>query len=94
MKQLKCTFFLPQKQNRVHALLPYAITGGFSLLAGALCMTLPETMNTPLEEVIESSEGTVELEKELGEQKRGEEEKAPLVDGYSSNGNTVHLSSC
>ena len=67
--------------------------GGFSLLAGALCMTLPETMNTPLEEVIESSEGNEEVEEELGEQKGGGE-KAPLVDGYPSNGNTVHLSSC
>ena len=67
--------------------------GGFSLLAGALCMNLPETMNTPLEEVIESSEGNEEVEEELGEQKGGEE-KAPLVDGYPSNGNTVHLSSC
>ena len=50
-------------------------------------------MNTPLEEVIETSEGNEEVEEELGEQKGGEE-KAPLVDGYASNGNTVHLSSC
>lgn len=38
--------------NRVHSLLPFAIMGANALLAGVLCMTLPETKNQPTLETV------------------------------------------
>ena len=44
-------------QNRVHRLLPFAIMGLNALLAGILCMTLPETNNQPTLETVKRDEG-------------------------------------
>ena len=44
-------------QNRVHHLLPFAIMGINALLAGILCMTLPETNNQPMLETVKRDEG-------------------------------------
>ena len=46
-------------QNRVHRLLPFAIMGINALVAGILCMTLPETKNQPTLETV--NEGGEEL---------------------------------
>jgi len=43
--------------NRVHRLLPFAIMGLNALLAGILCMTLPETNNQPMLETVKRDEG-------------------------------------
>ena len=43
-------------QRLVHPLLPYAIMGGNALLAGLLCMTLPETKGMPTAETMDSEE--------------------------------------
>jgi len=42
--------------NRVHRLLPFAIMGVNALLAGVLCMTLPETNNQPMQETVKREE--------------------------------------
>lgn len=44
-------------QNSVHRLLPFAIMGLNALLAGILCMTLPETNNQPTMETVKKEEG-------------------------------------
>ncbi|KAL9979757.1 hypothetical protein ACROYT_G017467 [Oculina patagonica] len=43
--------------NSVHRLLPFAIMGLNALLAGILCMTLPETNNQPTMETVKKEEG-------------------------------------
>lgn len=54
MVTLLLFFFL--LQNRVHRLLPFAIMGVNALLAGVLCMTLPETNNQPMQETVKRDE--------------------------------------
>ena len=46
----------------MHPLLPYAIMGGNALLAGLLCMTLPETKGMPTAETMDSEEDEKELQ--------------------------------
>ena len=38
-------------QNRIHVLLPYAVFGLSSLIAGSLCTILPETKGVPTAEL-------------------------------------------
>ena len=47
-------------QRLVHPLLPYGIMGINALLAGLLCMTLPETKGMPTAETVDSEEGAEE----------------------------------
>lgn len=43
-------------QQRVHKLLPFGIMGLNALIAGLLCMTLPETRDQPTLEVMETTD--------------------------------------
>lgn len=52
-------------QDRVHVILPYTIMGALSLIACILCMTLPETNDLPLEDVVEKGEEAHSEEQEL-----------------------------
>lgn len=56
-KNSKLSYF---PQRLVHPLLPYAIMGGNALLAGLLCMTLPETKGMPTAETMDSEEDAKE----------------------------------
>ena len=47
-------------QNRIHIVLPYGIMGVICLVAGGLCMTLPETMGVPTADTIEVTPGSGE----------------------------------
>jgi len=47
--------------NRVHRLLPFAILGINALIAGILCMTLPETNNQPTLETVEKDSAEEEM---------------------------------
>ncbi|XP_031548801.1 solute carrier family 22 member 5-like [Actinia tenebrosa] len=51
--------------KRIHTILPYGIMGGAALIAGFLCMSLPETKDQPMPDVIDSTSTSEEiLEKE------------------------------
>ncbi|CAH3195587.1 unnamed protein product [Porites evermanni] len=66
----------------VHPLLPYAIMGGNALLAGLLCMTLPETKGMPTAETMDSEEDakeSIELQGTFSK-KDAEEMKEMLMD--------------
>lgn len=48
-------------QKRIHTILPYGIMGGAALIAGFLCMSLPETKDQPTPDVIDSTSTAEEL---------------------------------
>lgn len=48
--------------QRVHELLPFGIMGLNALIAGILCMTLPETRDQPTMEVMETTEEGQKME--------------------------------
>ncbi|RMX49474.1 hypothetical protein pdam_00017632 [Pocillopora damicornis] len=48
--------------QRVHKLLPFGIMGLNALIAGLLCMTLPETRDQPTLEVMETTDGGQNME--------------------------------
>lgn len=52
--------------NRVHQLLPFAIMGINALLAGILCMTLPETKLQPTLETVDKEPPEEELSQMVG----------------------------
>ena len=55
-------------QNRIHVLLPYAVMGGTALVAGSLCITLPETKDMPTSETMDFQDGA----------ENGNEQRDPL----------------
>lgn len=85
MKAIKITDsanFFHFHQNHVHLLLPYSVMGGVSFIAAGLCMTLPETNNLPLEEVLQEFE--TETDK-AGTEEVEMEGKYPLINGTKNN---------
>lgn len=66
--------FFCVSQKRVHPLLPFGIMGINALIAGLLCMTLPETRNQPILETFEKTD-TKEKANELLVRENMEEEK-------------------
>ena len=68
--------------------------GGFSLVAGGFCMTLPETMNMPLEEVLNVSEVQEPLEEPKKKEDKDDVEEEKLLEANGNNKNALRLSAC
>jgi len=73
----------------VHPLLPYGIMGVNALLAGVLCMTLPETKGMPTAETMDSEEGAEEaymaLQATYGEKNAQEMKEMTMEDTVKDN---------
>lgn len=61
-------------QKAVHKVLPYGLMAAASLVAGLLCILLPETKDQPMPEVLEKEPSGVELISQEDDSNRNEKQ--------------------